>query len=32
MSVRKRQWTTAKGELREGWVVNYAAAERALLA
>ena len=23
MSVRKRQWTTAKGELREGWVVNY---------
>ena len=23
MSVRKRQWTTAKGEVREGWVVNY---------
>ncbi|TAL34944.1 MAG: site-specific integrase [Phenylobacterium sp.] len=23
MSVRKRQWTTAKGEAREGWVVDY---------
>jgi integrase len=23
MSVRKRTWTTAKGETREKWVVNY---------
>jgi hypothetical protein len=23
MSVRKRQWTTSKGEPRESWVVNY---------
>jgi hypothetical protein len=23
MSVRKRKWTTAKGELREAWIVDY---------
>lgn len=23
MSVRKRRWTTAEGDLREGWVVDY---------
>ncbi len=23
MSVRKREWTTAKGETREAWIVNY---------
>ena len=23
MSVRKREWTTAKGEVKEAWIVNY---------
>jgi hypothetical protein len=23
MSVRKRQWTTAKGEIKEAWIVTY---------
>ena len=23
MSVRKRKWTTGKGEMRESWVVSY---------
>jgi hypothetical protein len=24
MSVRKRQWTTRKGEQKEAWIVDYA--------
>ena len=24
MSIRKRSWTTAKGEQKEAWVVDYA--------
>ena len=27
MSVRKRQWLTAKGEPREAWIVSYADAD-----
>lgn len=23
MSIRKRKWTTAKGEAREAWIVDY---------
>jgi integrase len=29
MSVRKRKWTTSKGEPREAWVVDYFDAARA---
>ena len=23
MSIRKRKWTTAKGEQREAWIIDY---------
>jgi integrase len=28
MSVRKREWTTTKGEAREAWVVDYVDGQR----
>jgi hypothetical protein len=30
MSVRKRTWTTARGKIKEAWIVDYTDARRAI--
>jgi hypothetical protein len=30
MSVRKRTWTTARGEIKEAWIVDYTDVRRAI--